>query len=187
MKKILFLTLIGFILNGHNAHAQNYTLAVNKLDEFTKEVIRIAPYQAVAARGLLTTTYINLNISRNGNKYFVGFDSQFYSASKSLEDNVIKKGAKIYFKLQNDTIVKAGYDFEDVQPIVTFDNRFSSWRYNINFTFSILETELDKLSKSPMVLIRLENGQETGDFEVREKFRGTSPQLYFMNFIPLLK
>jgi hypothetical protein len=187
MKKILILTLIVLILNVHNTQAQNYTLAVNKLDEFTKEIIRIAPYQAVSARGLLTSTYINLNISRNGDKYFVGFDSQFYLASKSLEDNEIKKGAKIYFKLQNDTIVQADYNFEDVQPVVTFDNRFSSWRYNINFNFSLIEAEMEKLSQSPMVLIRLENGQDKADFEVREKFRGTSPQLYFINFIPLLK
>lgn len=184
MKKIFIITLL---LLSSQIKAQEFSLALNKLDDFTKEVIRIAPYQAVAARGLLTNTYINLNISRNGNKYFVGFDSQFYSASKSLEDNAIKKGAKIYFKLQNDTIVQAGYDFKDVQPIVTFDNRLSSWRYNVNLNFSILETEMDKLSKSPMLLIRLENGQDTGDFEVREKFRNTSPRNYFINFIPLLR
>lgn len=184
MNKIVIITLL---LLSSQLKAQEFYLSVNKLDEFTKEVIRIAPYQAVAARGLLTNTYVNLNVRRNGNKYFIGFDSQFYSASKSLEDNVIKKGAKLYLKLQNDTIAHAFYDYEDVQPVVTYDNSLSSWRYNISFDFSILESELDKLSKSPMLLIRVENGQDTADMEVREKFRNTAPRNYFINFIPLLR
>lgn len=167
--------------------AQVFTLSVNKLDDFIKEIVRIAPYQSMAAHVLITSTFTNINVRRQGNKYFIGLQSQFYSASKSLEDNAIKKGSKIYFKLQNDTIAQAGYDFEDVQPMVTFDSSVRLWRYNLALDFLIEEKELDKLSKSPAILIRVENGQFTADIEVREKFRNTAPRNYFINFIALLR
>jgi hypothetical protein len=187
MKKLVLFTLIGLFLNVNNVHAQNYTLAVNKLDEFTKEIVRIAPYQSISAYVLVRSTFVNINIRRKGNNYFIGWHSQFYSASKSMENSVVKKGTKLYLKLQNDSIAVATYNSDDLEPIVTYDSTFGNWQYNFTFDYSIDSNELEKLLQSPMILARVENNKNIVDFEIREKFRGTSPQLYFMNFIPLLK
>ena len=167
--------------------AQKVKLLVDKLDDFTKDTIRIAPYQAMASTGLLQQTYINLNVRREGNKYFIGFQSQAFSQSKSLENTAIRKGAKIYFKLENDSVVVASYEAEDAQPIFYYDNTFGNWQYNLEFDFQITKDRLQRLSESPVLLIRLENGQDKADIPVRERFRNTAPQTYFVNFIQLLK
>jgi hypothetical protein len=63
MNKILMISLL---LLSSQIKAQELFLSVNKLDNFTKEVIRIAPYQSIAVRGVFEHQFININIRRNG-------------------------------------------------------------------------------------------------------------------------
>lgn len=187
MKKIILFILFGWIMYIGKSHAQNFTLAVNKLDEFTKEIIRIAPYQLIAVQGVFEHKFININIRRNGYKYYIGFQSQYYLDSNNPENNAIKKGSKIFFKLLNDTIVNAQYNSNDKFPIVTYNTNQGLWRYYFDIDFEIDPNEVDKLLNSPIILFRLENNEQKLDVEVKEKYKNSSPRNYFMNFIPLLK
>jgi hypothetical protein len=182
MKNIIFLLLIPVF-----GYSQKLKLSIDKVDEFTKDTVRATPFQIMASTGLLQRSYISMNARREGSKYYIGFQSQAYSQSKSLENTAIRKGVKVYFKLQNDSIVVASYESEDVQPIFIYDRTYGNWQYSLDFNFEISKTDILKLFTSPVMLIRLENGQDKADIPVVDRFRNTNPQTYFVNFVQLLK
>jgi hypothetical protein len=171
---LLLITLCSF-----SGYSQEFGLSVNRSDELNNDTVN-TPYQSISHG---RDRYINLNFSRKSGHYYIGYQSQFKSKSRNLQNTFINKDAKAYFKLKNDSVIVVSYKGEKLSPLVSYNAAKDNWLCKLEFDIEISAVQLEKLSRLPVEKVTFENLEDKWSV----KLRGASRRLYFVHYIPLLK